>query len=244
VSEKFPDHYAILGLPRRCTIEEVRTAYRLLIRNVHPDVASSSPDATARTQVLNAAHETLSDPKKRRAYDRELKEHEDSERPSRTTQKVQRDISQDVNLRIEDFLRGVSLEVKVNDPGNPGGAETYSLEVPPDTAPGQRFRLPREEPFGGGFVNVRVRALSGFRFKVRGSDLRCDLRISAQRAAQGGTEMLPGALGRLVRVQIPKSVGRGAILRVDGEGLPKPRGGRGDLLVRITYRPEVRITRR
>ena len=28
-----------------------------------------------------------------------------------------------------------------------------------------------------------------------------------------------------------------------GEGLPKPRGGRGDLLVRVTYRPPVRITR-
>ena len=28
-----------------------------------------------------------------------------------------------------------------------------------------------------------------------------------------------------------------------GEGLPKPRGGRGDLLVRVTYRPEVRVTR-
>ena len=32
-------------------------------------------------------------------------------------------------------------------------------------------------------------------------------------------------------------------MRVSGEGMPKPRGGRGDLLVRITYRPEVRVTR-
>jgi hypothetical protein len=32
-------------------------------------------------------------------------------------------------------------------------------------------------------------------------------------------------------------------VRLLDEGLPKPRGGRGDLLVRITCRPEVRITR-
>jgi DnaJ-class molecular chaperone len=44
-------------------------------------------------------------------------------------------------------------------------------------------------------------------------------------------------------VTIPRGVGRGEILRIPGEGLPKPRGGRGDMLVRITYRPEVKITR-
>jgi DnaJ-class molecular chaperone len=33
------------------------------------------------------------------------------------------------------------------------------------------------------------------------------------------------------------------VLRVPGEGLPKPRGGRGDLLVRVTYRVEVKISR-
>ncbi len=147
-------------------------------------------------------------------------------------------------MRIEDFLRGVSLEVKVNDPSNPDGPETYRLEVPPDTAPGERFRLPRHAPFAGGSVILKVKALPGYRFKVRGSDLRCDLRISAQRAAQGGTEMTPGALGRLVRVTIPPRAARGTIIRVPGEGLPKPRGGRGDLLVRVTYRPEVRVTRR
>ena len=54
---------------------------------------------------------------------------------------------------------------------------------------------------------------------------------------------MPGPTGAPLRVSIPAGVGRAAVLRVSGEGLPKPRGGRGDLLVRITYRPEVRITR-
>ena len=47
----------------------------------------------------------------------------------------------------------------------------------------------------------------------------------------------------MVRVTIPAGVTRGAVLRVPGEGLPKPRGGRGDLLVRLTYRVEVKISR-
>jgi DnaJ-class molecular chaperone len=69
------------------------------------------------------------------------------------------------------------------------------------------------------------------------------LRISAKLAAGGGSETIPGANGRMVRVTIPAGVTRGAVLRVTGEGLPKPRGGRGDLLVRITYRVEVKVSR-
>jgi len=95
----------------------------------------------------------------------------------------------------------------------------------------------------GGVVNVRLRVLPGARFKARGSDLRGDLRINARRAAQGGTEIMLGPVGAPMPVGIPAGIGRGAIVRLRGEGLPKPRGGRGDLLVRITYRPEVHISR-
>ncbi len=242
MQESETDHYATLGLDRKCTAEQIRTAYRLLAKKHHPDLHPDSPDAQARLQALNAANEILSDPDRRSAYDRELAGGEKSQRSAGAT-RVERNISHDVSLQVEDFLRGVSLEVRINDPASPHGLETYELLVPPDTAPGARFRLPRDEPFEGGFVVVRVKALPGHRFKVRGSDLRTDLRISARRAAQGGTEMTPGAGGRLVRVQIPAGVARNAIVRIAGEGLPKSRGGRGDLLVRIVYRPEVRVIR-
>ena len=148
-----------------------------------------------------------------------------------------------MNLRIEDFLRGTSLEVQVRDPGNPSGTETYPVLVPPETAPGTRLRVPRTAPFEGGFVVLRLRPLPGHRFKARGSDLKCELRISARLAGHGGTEAIAGAAGAMLRISIPVGVRRGETLRIAGEGLPKPRGGRGDLLVRITYRPEVRVTR-
>jgi curved DNA-binding protein len=109
--------------------------------------------------------------------------------------------------------------------------------------PGGRFRIRREGRFSGGQVLVRVRARPDFRFKIRGADLRCDLRITTRRAAQVGSESVRDALGNFLRVQIPPGVARGEVFRIDGEGLPKPRGGRGDLLVRILYTPEVRITR-
>ena len=236
------NHYATLGLDRRCTLAQIRAAYRILAKQHHPDLNPNSIEAVKRTQELNAAYETLSDPARRIAYGRELDDARKSATPPRAA-KINCNISKDVHLRIEDFLRGTSREVRVNDPANPHGPEIYALIVPSSTAPGARFRLPRAEPFIGGFVQLRVRALPGFRFKVRGSDLRCELKINSKRAAQGGTEMITGVTGAMLRVQIPRGVGRNEIVRVPGEGLPKPRGGRGDLLVRITYRPEVRVSR-
>ena len=236
-----PNHYATLGLHRRCTDEQIRIAYRLLAKQHHPDLNGGSADSIEQTQALNAAHEVLGDPDRRKAYDQELNKIAPPRQPVRPA-RIQKNLAQDVHLRLDDFLRGTRLDVRVQDPANPDGAETYSLDIPPGTAPGARFRIAREGYFRGGVVMVRVKPRPDPRFKVRGSDLRCDLRISADRAAKGGSENVRGLNGSL-RVSITPGIGRGEEVRIPGEGLPKPRGGRGDLLVRIDYRPEVRITR-
>jgi len=232
-----PDHYATLGLDRGCTDNQIRAAYRLLTKQQHPDVNGGSRAAVVQTQALNAAYEILSDPARRREYDAELVARK---KPAAVAGKSMRNVTKEVQLRLEDFMRGTTLEVMVNDFANPAGAETYELVVPPDTTPGTRFRLSRN---GGGFVLVRVKARADFRFKVRGADLRCDLKINSQRALQGGTESVRGVTGNYLRVSIPPKVARGETIRIPGEGLPKPRGGRGDLIVRILYTPEVRIRR-
>jgi curved DNA-binding protein len=236
------NHYATLGLDRCCTLAQIRAAYLALAKQFHPDLNPNSPAAIARTQELNAAHEILSNPVLRAAHDRELDAPKKSANKTRAG-KIERNISQDINLRLEDFLRGTTREVRINDPANPSGAEIYELIIPPETAPGTRFRLPRDATFAGGFVQLRVKALPNFRFKVRGSDLRCDLKINSKHASQGGVEMIRGISRAMLRVQIPRGVARGEIICISGEGLPKARGGRGDLLVRITYRVEVLITR-
>lgn len=238
-----PNYYATLGLDRRCTGDQIRQAYRVLAKQHHPDLNPNSAEAKARTQELNAAYEALSDPDRRRAYDDELKAAKRA-KPDAHNGKLEQNITQDVHLRIEDFFRGASLEVRVNDPGNSGGPEVYPLEIPPETAPGARFCIRREGRFSGGHVLVRARTRPDFRFKIRGSDLRCDLRINSRQATHGGFGLITGPTGNRVRVQFPAKVARGEVIRIDGEGLPKPRGGRGDLLVRIVYTPQVHIVRR
>ena len=240
MQSKHRNHYATLGLHRRCSDGQIRDAYRILAKRFHPDLNPSSDESIRLTQELNAAYEVLSDPARRREYDESLAVAEKQPKRASRSSSPERNVAQDVFLRLEEFFRGTSLEVRVNDPGNPDGPELYSLTVPAETAPGCRFRISRE---GGGQVVVRVRLRPDFRFKIRGSDLRCDLRINLQRAKEGGSELVRGPLGSSLRVSVPRGAARGEIVRLPGEGLPKPRGGRGDLLVRLTYRPEVRVTR-
>jgi DnaJ-class molecular chaperone len=237
------NHYKSLGLDRECSATQIRDAYRRLAKRYHPDVNQDLAKTRSRIQSLNAAYEILSDPARRRRYDHDLDLASQSAAPGRST-RSERNVKQELRLRIEDFLKGTSVDIQVRDPANPNGAETYHLRIPPGTAPGARFRIPRTDAIDGrGFVELRLRAFPGYRFKVRGSDLGCDLRISARRAADGGTEMIERPSGGMVRVQIPAAVKRGEVIRVPNEGMPKSRGGRGDLLVRIAYRPEVRVTR-
>lgn len=237
------NHYEILGLETSCTLAEIRTAYRRLAKRHHPDVNPGDADAVTRLQEVNAAYEVLADSARRRAYDEE-QNIDSTQRAAEPRGKIQRNLAQDVRLRIDEFFRGATIDLRVNDPGNPDGAESYTFVIPPDTAPGARFRIPREGAMAGGFITVRVKVSPGARFKAKGADVQCELRIPNQRAANGGSEMVPAPSGRMVRVQIPAGVARGELLRVRGEGLPKANGGRGDLLVKITYRPEVRIGRR
>jgi curved DNA-binding protein CbpA len=62
--------YAILGIPPDADEETIRTAYRALARQYHPDVGEGSSQEKFREVV--DAYETLSDPERRRVYDMEL----------------------------------------------------------------------------------------------------------------------------------------------------------------------------
>jgi molecular chaperone DnaJ len=63
------DYYEVLGVPRGASEEDLKSAFRRLARQYHPDV-SSEPDAEEKFKEINEAYAVLSDGEKRAAYDR------------------------------------------------------------------------------------------------------------------------------------------------------------------------------
>jgi len=68
MATSIPDLYAILGVARDASPDEIRSAYRRLARELHPDV-NGDPEAEHRFKEITAAYETLSDPDRRARYD-------------------------------------------------------------------------------------------------------------------------------------------------------------------------------
>jgi curved DNA-binding protein len=66
----FKDYYQVLGIPRDASEKDVRRAFRTLAAKHHPDRNRDDPGAEERFKEVNEAYTVLSDPEKRRVYDR------------------------------------------------------------------------------------------------------------------------------------------------------------------------------
>lgn len=66
------DYYQILGIPRDSSNEQIRRAYRIRAKLLHPDI-NKKENAKQLFQLLNEAYQVLVNPEKRRWYDFKLK---------------------------------------------------------------------------------------------------------------------------------------------------------------------------
>lgn len=76
---KFIDYYKILGLDKSASQSEIKKAYRKLARKHHPDVNPNDKEAEKKFKEINEANEVLSDPEKRKKYDKYGKDWEHAE---------------------------------------------------------------------------------------------------------------------------------------------------------------------
>lgn len=63
------DYYKTLGVSKDATQDDIKKAYRTLVKKYHPDLHPNDPECAEKFKEINEAHEVLSDEKKRKNYD-------------------------------------------------------------------------------------------------------------------------------------------------------------------------------
>ncbi|KAH7727266.1 Protein DNJ-20 a [Aphelenchoides avenae] len=74
VAECGRDFYKILGVPKNANLNQIKKAYRKLAKELHPDRNKDDELSNEKFQDLGAAYAVLSDPEKRKVYDRQGEE--------------------------------------------------------------------------------------------------------------------------------------------------------------------------
>ena len=236
---EYQDYYAILGVSQAATEQEIRSAYRKLARQHHPDVNPGDTEAEERFKVINEAYEVLSDPEKRRRYDQvgsRWREYEQWER------------AQAAGARSQPFDWQDSAGVP------DGGRYEYRTVSEEDledlfgeTSPFSEFFETFFRSSGGGVGNS---GRGGRTARPRpGADITHPLEVSLSDAYRGKTVLLtlsdPSGEPRRLEVEIPPGVTDGSRVRVAGQGQPgRNEGPAGDLYLVIRVRPDPRFERR
>jgi curved DNA-binding protein len=206
---KYKDYYAILGVKRDASADEIKTAYRRLARKYHPDV-SKEKNAEEKFKEMGEAYETLKDAEKRAAYD-QLGSHAPG----------------------QDFRPPPDWGREFAQGQGQGGFDDIDLS---DLFAGLAGRQARGG-MGGGRRADRPLAGSDYEAVVRLSfdqafnGAEIDLELSAlEWAPDGGMRRVP----HRVKTRIPKGVTDGEKLRVPGKGGKGANGGPdGDLYLDI-----------
>lgn len=225
--------YEILGVSRSADQKEVRSAYRKLARQYHPDVNPGDKSAEDRFKEIASAYEVLSDAEKRRKYDKygdrwqHADEIEEAER---------RRSASGATSGFSEFSGGGDFSSIFDLFRRDGGTrQSFSRRGQDVEAP---VEVTLEEAFAG---TTRTISVDG-----------------AQRCTTcGGSGEVAGAVchtcggdgqvyrQRRLEVKVPRGVKTGSRVRVAGEGRPGAGGGQaGDLYLLVTVRPHARFERK
>ena len=203
------DPYAVLGLTKTATADDIKKAYRKLVRSSHPDLNPDDPTAEAKFKAISAAYDILKDPETRARFDAGEIDGSGAERPPR---QYYRDFAEAGGGAYHP-QGGFGAQ------GDPADIFEQILR--------SRARASGGDPFGRGS------------FSAAGDDARYSMSVSFMDAVHGTESRITLPDGQNLAVKIPEGTEDGQTLRLRGKGGPGfGDGPAGDALITISVRPD------
>jgi DnaJ-class molecular chaperone len=215
------DFYAVLGVNKKATDKEIRSAYRRLARKHHPDVNPGDKSSEALFKEINAANDVLGDPDKRRKYD----------------------------LYGENWEHADEIERMQRNRGRAGSGGAFRFTT--SGGPHQGFDdLDLGNIFGNMFSGAQTTGgrRRAPRQEQPPADIEQPVEVTFDEAFSGTTRilMVEGDHGeqRRLEVKIPKGVDTGSRIRMAGEGRATFSGRRSDLYLVVQVKASPRFERK
>jgi DnaJ-class molecular chaperone len=208
------DPYATLGVARGASEKDIKSAYRKLAKELHPDRNKDNPKAAERFSEVTRAYDLLSDKDKRAQFDR-----------------GEIDVDGNPTMPFGFGGGGGSAGFGGGQRGFGGaGFDGFSSEgIDLGDILGGMFGGRGGGP-GGGFGGARQRAAP------RGANVQYRLGVSLTDAATLAPQRVTLSDGKTIDLKLPAGVEDGTQMRLAGKGEPGP-GGNGDALVTIHIEP-------
>jgi DnaJ-class molecular chaperone len=206
------DPYSLLGVARGASEKDIKSAYRKLAKELHPDKNKDNPKATERFSEVTGAYDLLSDADKRARFDRG-------------------EIDSDGNPigfgpGSGGFGGGFDRSQSGFGGGMGSGAEGIDLnDIFGGIFGGRAGGAGAGDPFGG-----------QRRAAPKGANVQYRLAVSLPDAATGASQRITLSDGKTINLKLPAGAEDGTQMRLAGKGEPGP-GGHGDALVTITIEP-------
>src|SRR5271168_1899964 len=229
------DPYEILGIDKKASAADIKSAYRRLAKKLHPDANKNDPKAATRFAELNAAHEILEDADKRKAFDRG-------------------EIDAEGKPRFRGFEgHGGAAGARPGAGFSPESEfESFSFGPEGFTRGTKRGRA-SANAHAGGFEDILREAFGGARrggagaaFEAEdfggGANVSASLTVSLPDAAHAATQRIRLPSGKDVEVKIPAGISNGQQIRLRGQGMAGPSGAAGDLLITLSIAPHPTFT--
>ncbi|NIV03979.1 DnaJ domain-containing protein, partial [Candidatus Saccharibacteria bacterium] len=208
------NYYDILGVTERAEQEEIKTAYRRLAKEYHPDSKGGNKAAEEKFKQISEAYGILGNEKKRREYD--ILRRGGFGGPGGSNFRGSGPGSYNVNF-------GEGLFDNINDIFN----NLFGSEF------GGR-KGSRGSPFGSTTGNEDLFSQKRHSRERRGSDSESTIKIPFELAINGGDTIIRTRANRKIKIKIPPGTEDGTRIRLRGHGNSSPNGGdNGDLYLTI-----------
>ena len=234
-------HYEVLGVAKDASAKDIKTAYRKLAMQYHPD-RNKEAGADDKIKEVNEAYDILSNEKKKTEYDH-IQQYGgqpgrgpggpggpfqnqgadfgdifnqmfgNAHRAQQQQRQQQKQVYQ-AKLTLADAFTGTSMAI-----------DGRNFNIPRGVRTGNRMYIDDKI--------IEIFVLPHVKFKRSGDDLLVDITITAIEAMMGMDATISDLKNSKLKFKIPSGIQPGGVIKLGGKGMPNPEYDKvGDLLIR------------